>query len=106
MTNDSQASTFPPATTADATLFGIPVGRFGFFSSLLVSVASGFMAFFLTTFCAIFGIMIYDSAHHLPMQNLNISYRFIAAPVGLTAMLFSLAYLFSIWIRRKLAGQK
>ena len=94
------------SAAADATLFGIPVGRFGFFSSLLVSVASGFLVFFLSTFCAIVGVMIYDSAHHISMQNLNISYKFIAAPVGLTAMLFSLAYLLSLWIRRKLASQK
>ncbi len=106
MTNAPHASTSPSTTAAEATLFGIPIGRFGFFSSLLVSVASGFIAFFFTTFCAIFGVMIYDGAHHLPMQNLNISYRFIAAPVGLAAMLFSLAYLLSLWIRRKLAGQK
>ncbi len=89
----------------DATFFGIPIGRFGFFSSLLLSAASGFMAFFLTTFFSIFGVMIYDGLHHLSLQNLNISYRFIAAPVGLTAMLFSLAFLMNLWIRRKLAGQ-
>jgi hypothetical protein len=49
--------------------------------------------------------MIYDSIHHLSLQNLNISYKFIAAPVGIAAMLFSLAYLLSLWVRRKLAGQ-
>ncbi|HUZ04728.1 MAG TPA: hypothetical protein VMU62_05180 [Acidobacteriaceae bacterium] len=95
----------PSAETNDATFFGIPVGRFGFFSSLLLSAATGFMAFFLTTFCSIFGVMLYDGIHHLSLQNLNISYKFIAAPVGLTALLFSLAYLLSLWVRRKLAGQ-
>lgn len=89
----------------EATFFGIPIGRFGLFTSLLLGAAAGFMAFFATTFCAIFGVIIYDALHHLSIQNLSISYKFIAAPVGLTAMLVSLAYLLSLWLRRKLAGQ-
>ena len=92
-----------PATAAEPTFFGIPIGRFGFFSSLLLGAAAGFLAFFLTTFCSIFGVMIYDGIHHLSLQNLSISYKFIAAPVGLTAMLVSLAYLMNLWLRRKLA---
>jgi hypothetical protein len=100
-----------PATTSgstgapEATFFGIPIGRFGLLSSLLLGAAAGFMAFFATTFCAIFGVIIYDALNHLSIQNLSISYKFIAAPVGLTAMLVSLAYLLSLWVRRKLAGQ-
>ncbi len=105
MTPTHPTTAVPPAQTNDATFFGIPIGQFGFFSSLLLSAATGFMAFFLTTFCSIFGVMLYDGIHHLSLQNLNISYKFIAAPVGLTALLFSLAYLLSLWVRRKLAGQ-
>ncbi len=102
---NTQPASVPPAPRADSTVFGVPVGRFGLFSSVLLSAAAGFLAFFLTTFCSIFGVMIYDSIHHLSLQNLNISYKFIAAPVGIAAMLFSLAYLLSLWVRRKLAGQ-
>ena len=102
---NTQPTSALPTPIPDSTVFGVPVGRFGFFSSLLLSAAAGFLAFFLTTFCSIFGVMIYDSIYHLSLQNLNISYKFIAAPVGMTAMLFSLAYLLSLWVRRKLAGQ-
>ncbi len=105
MSNPQPASGLPSPVAGDSKIFGIPIGGFGFFSSLLLSAASGFLAFFLTTFCSIFGVIIYDSIYHLSLQNLNISYKFIAAPVGLTAMLFSLAYLLSLWIRRKLADQ-
>ena len=105
MTQSSPAAGTQAASASEATFFGIPIGRFGLFASLLLGAASGFMAFFLTTFCAIFGVIFYDALHHLSIQNLSISYKFIAAPVGLTAMLVSLAYLLSLWIRRKLAGQ-
>ncbi|HEX4021654.1 MAG TPA: hypothetical protein VHX63_10945 [Acidobacteriaceae bacterium] len=103
MTSAQDTSGVPPTGDQDAKLFGIPLGRFGLFSSLLLSVAAGFMAFFFTTFFAIFGVVIYDSFYHLSMQNLSISYKFISAPIGVMAMLFSLAYLLSIWVRRKLA---
>ena len=94
----------PLTDASEPTFFGIPLGRFGFFSSLLLSASAGFLTFFLATFCSIFGVIVYDSLHHLSLQNLSISYKFIAAPIGLTAMLISLAYLMSLWIRRKLAG--
>ena len=105
MTQSSPAAAAQSTSAREATFFGIPVGRFGFFSSLLLGAASGFLAFFLTTFCAIFGVIFYDALHHVSIENLSISYKFIAAPVGLTAMLVSLAYLLSLWLRRKLAGQ-
>lgn len=104
MTSAQDASGLPP-TDNEAKLFGIPIGRFGLFFSLLLSVAAGFMAFFFTTFFAIFGVAIYDGIHHLSMQNLAISYKFISAPIGVMAMLFSLAYLMSIWVRRKISGR-
>ena len=105
MTSAQDASGVPPTGGQDAKLFGIPLGRFGLLSSLLLSVAAGFLAFFFTTFFAIFGVVIYDGIHHLSLENLAISYKFISAPIGAMAMLFSLAYLMSVWVRRKLAGQ-
>jgi TRAP-type C4-dicarboxylate transport system permease small subunit len=66
--------------------------------------ACGFIAFFVTFFLAIVGMMIYDAATKASMLNLDISYRYIAAPVGLLAMAISLAYLLTIWVRRKMSG--
>ena len=37
----------------DGVLFGIPLGDLGWFASLLMGVATGMAAFFLTTFVAI-----------------------------------------------------
>ncbi len=95
----------PSTDASEPTFFGIPIGRFGFFSSLLLGASAGFLTFFLATFCSIFGVIIYDGTHHLSLQNLSISYKFIAAPIGLTSMLVCVAYLMSLWIRRKLSGR-
>ena len=67
----------------DATIFKIPIGKLGLLSSLLMGGACGFIVFFVTFFLAIVGMMIYDAATHTSMLNLDISYRYIAAPVGL-----------------------
>ena len=88
----------------DVTIFKIPIGRLGLLSSLLMGGACGFIVFFVTFFLAIVGMTIYDAATGTSMLNLDISYRYIAAPVGLLAMAISLAYLLTVWVRRKISG--
>ena len=90
----------------DVTIFKIPIGKIGLLSSLLMGGACGFLVFFATFFLAIVGVTIYDSATGTSMLNLNISYRYIAAPVGLIAMAVSLTYLLTVWARRKLSGEE
>ena len=87
-------------------MFKIPIGRLGLIASLLMGGASGFIAFLLTFFLAIIGMVIYDSAAGKSMLNLDISYRYIAAPVGILVMAISLSYLIAVWARRKLAGRE
>ena len=85
MMNARNLSTGPSAPAPQAkevTIFSIPIGRLGLLSSFLMGGATGFIAFFITFFLAIVGVMIYDSATGTSMLNLNISYRYIAAPVG------------------------
>jgi TRAP-type C4-dicarboxylate transport system permease small subunit len=83
--------------------FGIQLGDFGFFTSILLSVALGFLAFFASCFLAIVGILIYNSVaqHSIDFAD---SYRYIALPVGLAVLAFSLIVLLSLWLRRKLSG--
>lgn len=88
----------------DVTIFKIPIGKLGLLSSILMGGACGFIVFFVTFFLAIVGMMIYDAATGTSMLNLDISYRYIAAPVGLVAMAISLTYLLSVWVRRKMSG--
>jgi hypothetical protein len=46
----------------DGELFGIPLGDLGWFQSLLMGVAVGMAAFFLTTFVAILSLLVYMMA--------------------------------------------
>ncbi len=100
-------STEPPSHAqepTDTTIFRIPIGKLGLIGSLLIGGASGFIVFFVTFFLAIIGVCIYDAATGTSMLNLNISYLYIAAPVGIVTMVVSLTYLLPLWARRKFAG--
>jgi hypothetical protein len=83
----------------DGVLFGIPLGDLGWFASLLMGLATGMTAFFLTTFCAILVMLVMMSAtHHTP--DFTIAYRLAGFPVGVTVMTLAMAYLAFNWARR------
>jgi hypothetical protein len=89
-----------PRTLGGGYLFGVPVGDLGIFATLLMGAATGFIAFFATTFCSIVGIALHNGITHRP-ADFALSYH-IAFPVGLAAGAIALAYLGSLWIKRKL----
>jgi hypothetical protein len=86
-------------TFAAGYVFGVPLGNMGWFASLLMGVASGFMAFFAATLCAIVFILIYNSASHNPI-DFALSYRLIGLPIGLIVMALALGTLGTLWFRR------
>lgn len=99
MSNLSQNPARPPRAFGAGFLFGVPVGDLGWFSTLLMGLASGFAAFFAATFFAIMGILFYNTAGHHAV-DFAVSYRRIGLPIGLLVAVLSLAYLGSLWIRR------
>ena len=92
------------AATQPAKLLGIPLGDFGFFSSLLLSLASSFLAFFASCFIAIFALLCWNiiGRNHV---NYADSYRLVAFPIGLAVLAFGLFFFTGTWIRRKFSGQ-
>ncbi len=88
-----------PKTFAAGYLFGVPLGNLGWFSSLLIALASGFMAFFAATFCAIVFILVYNAAAHSSI-DFALSYRRAGLPAGLLVMATALAYLGTLWCKR------
>jgi hypothetical protein len=83
----------------DGELFGIPLGDLGWFQSLLMGVATGMAAFFLTTFLAILAMLIYmlaTGAH----PDFAMSYRRAGFPAGVIVMALALAFLGVQWSRR------
>ena len=84
-------------------IFGVRLDGFGLFTSLLMSLTFSFLTFFLTTFLAIAGIMIYNGlGHRLDYAD---SYRFISFPAGCIMLAVSLVYFLTLWLRRKLGGE-
>jgi len=101
---DAHATPIPipipiPKTFAAGYLFGVPLGNLGWFSSLLMAVASGFMAFFAATFCAIVFILVYNSALHGAI-DFALSYRRVGLPAGLLVLAIALGYLGMLWCKR------
>lgn len=91
------------ATAQPAKLLGIPLGEFGFFSALLLSLASGFLTFFATCFLAIIALLFWNTLSHSPLNYAD-SYRYIAAPAGLLVLIVALFFFTGTWLRRKIAG--
>jgi len=88
-----------PHTFANGYVFGVPLGNMGWFASLLMGVASGFMAFFAATLCAIVFILIYNSFAHNPI-DFALSYRRVGLPIGIVIMVLALTTLGTLWFRR------
>ena len=83
----------------DGVLFGIPLGDLGWFQSLLMGFATGFAAFFLTTFCSIMALLFYFVITHRPVDY-AIAYKRVGFPVGLVVGVVALTYLGVQWSRR------
>ncbi len=83
----------------DGELFGIPLGDLGWFQSLIMGVATGMAAFFLTTFLAIVALLVYMMAtgKHPDFAE---TYRLAGFPVGVVVMAFALIFLGVQWARR------
>jgi hypothetical protein len=91
----------PPRTPGSGYLFGIPFGDLGWFTSLVMSVALGFVAFFAATFCAIFAILIYNTAAHRAV-DFALTYKRVGLPAGALVLVVALGYLGTLWVRRQL----
>ena len=102
MAHTSQNGTLTaPRAFGSGYLFGIPLGDLGLFTTLLMSAAIGFAAFFAATFCAIMSLLFYKVASgHMP--DFTITYKWVGVPVGIVVLLVTLAYLGTLWVRRKM----
>jgi uncharacterized membrane protein YphA (DoxX/SURF4 family) len=81
------------------TLFGVPLGRLGLFSSLLIGAATAFAAFFAATFLGIVGILIYNSTTHQAV-DFALSYERGGLVVGIVTLVAAWGYLGTQWVRR------
>ena len=68
---------------------------------MLMSFAVGFAAFFASTFFAIVGVLIYNTATHNAV-DFALTYKRVGLPVGLLVLALMLGYLGTMWVRRQL----
>jgi hypothetical protein len=94
-------SSISPRTFGSGYLFGVPLGDLGWFTSLLMSFALGFAAFFAATFFAIVGTLFYNTVTHRTV-DFALTYKRVGLPVGLLVLVLTLAYLGTLWVRRQL----
>ncbi len=87
-----------PRTLGGGYFFGIPMGDLGWFTSLLMGLATGMAAFFLATFLGIVSILFLNAlGHH---ADYAWSYKRIGLPVGLLVAALALGYLGTMWVKR------
>jgi|GEM_PF-2001529 len=94
----------PQTSLKRGDLFGVPLGRMGWFASLLMALSVGFLSFFLLCFFAIITILFLNTAAHLNIDYAD-SYKFVALPAGSVIMVCSLFYMAFLWLRRRLSAE-
>ncbi len=87
---------------ASGKFFGVPLGDLGLFTSVLMAFTVGFLSFFLFTFLAIVGLMIYNGMGH--QVDYAVSYKYISFPAACVVLAASLIFFATLWLRRKVSG--
>jgi ABC-type nickel/cobalt efflux system permease component RcnA len=100
MRSDGRTQSFDGRRGA-GTVLGFPLEGFSLFQSLLLSFASAFFTFFLTTFVAIISLLVWNV---LGGHNVNFAdtYRFVGLPAGLLVLGLALPYFLVLWVRAKM----
>jgi hypothetical protein len=82
-------------------VLGFPLEGFGLFSSLLLTLATGFFTFFATTFLAIFALLGWNllGGHTVDYAD---TYLYVGFPAGVAALAISFVVFMSLWFRAKM----
>jgi hypothetical protein len=89
-----------PGSSGGGRVFGFPLEGFSLFQSLLLSFASAFLTFFLTTCIAIFVLLGWNvlGGHSV---NFADTYRDVGFPAGVLVLAVALPYFLVLWVRAK-----
>ena len=85
------------------TVLGFPLEGFGFFQSLLLSVAAAFFTFFSTTCIAIFALLAWNQIGHHTVNYAD-TYLYVGLPRGVLVLVAAVPYFGVLWIRVKARG--
>jgi hypothetical protein len=82
------------------TFLVFPLEGFSLFQSMLLSFASAFFAFFLTTTLAIFALLAWNLFGHHSLNYAD-SYLYVGIPAALLTLLIAFPLFATLWIRAK-----
>jgi len=85
----------------DGRVLGFPLEGFGLFTSLLLSFASAFFTFFLTTTIAILALLVWNVIGHHTVDFAD-TYLYVGLPAGLLVLIIALPLFGTLWIRAKI----
>ena len=88
------------AAQSEGRVFGFPLRGFGLFTSLLLSLASAFFAFFSLTCVAIFALLVWNLGGHHSVNYAD-SYRYVGFPAGVIVLAVALPFFLTLWVRAK-----
>jgi hypothetical protein len=80
---------------------GFPLEGFGFFTSLLLALSSGFFTFFLVTALSIFGLLVWNQILHHSVNYAD-TYLFFGLPAAIVVWTVALGVFGTLWIRAKI----
>lgn len=86
---------------SSGSFLGFPLEGFGFFTSILLALSSGFFAFFLVTALSIFGLLVWNQMlhHHV---NYADAYLLFGFPAAVAVWTVALAVFGWLWIRARI----
>ena len=83
------------------TVLGFPLEGFGFLTSMLLSLATGFFTFFATTCISIFVLLGWNIIGRHTVNYAD-TYLYVGFPLGVLALLVACAVFGTLWVRAKL----
>jgi hypothetical protein len=87
-----------PRPKSGGRFLGFPLEGFGFFTSLLLTVASGFLAFFAVTTISIFALLVWNIYGQHSVRY-DASYLYFGFPAGLIVLVIAAIVFGVLWIR-------
>ncbi|HEY6489776.1 MAG: hypothetical protein WCC26_08645 [Terracidiphilus sp.] len=91
----------PTERPAGGNFLGFPLAGFSLFQSLLLALAVAFFTFFLSTFLAIVGLLVWNGLLHHSVDFAD-TYRYVGFPAGVLMLLVALPLFGTLWLRAKL----
>jgi hypothetical protein len=91
-------------SSRNGSFLGFPLEGFGLFTSLLLTTASGFLAFFLVTAISIFVLLFWNQLLHHKVNYAN-TYLYVGFPAAVAVWTVAIFVFGSLWIRAKITAK-